>query len=93
MKKIANDHKDMSLVLMDNITEIEKIRKKLHELSITDEITRVYNRGFIFEAIKKETKRSEKTDKTYSLMFIDTDFFKKVNDTCRHGEGDVLLKK
>jgi diguanylate cyclase (GGDEF)-like protein len=92
-KKISYDNKDMSLILLDDITEIEKNRKKLHELSITDELTGVYNRRFIFETINKEIKRSERSGGTYSLMLIDIDFFKKVNDLCGHLEGDNILRK
>ncbi|WP_320047768.1 GGDEF domain-containing protein [uncultured Ilyobacter sp.] len=91
-KKISYDNKDMSLVLIDDITKIEKSRKKLHELSITDELTGIYNRRFIFESIKKEINRSERTGGIYSLMLIDIDFFKKINDLCGHVEGDVVLK-
>ncbi|WP_319201210.1 GGDEF domain-containing protein [uncultured Ilyobacter sp.] len=91
-KKIAYGNQDMSLVLIDDITEIEKSRKKLHQLSITDELTGVYNRRFIFESIRKEISRSERTGGIYSLMLIDIDFFKKVNDLCGHVEGDAVLK-
>lgn len=91
-KKIVYDNKDMSLVLIDDITDIEKSRKKLHQLSITDELTGVYNRRFIFETIKKEIERSDRTGGTYTLMLIDIDFFKKVNDLCGHVQGDVVLK-
>jgi len=91
-KKIAYNNKDMSLVLIDDITEIEKSRKKLHELSITDELTGIYNRRFIFESIKKEISRSERNGGIYSLMLIDIDFFKKVNDLCGHLGGDEVLK-
>jgi diguanylate cyclase (GGDEF)-like protein len=59
----------------------------------TDSLTRIYNKGYLLEALDAEFKRAKALHTDFSLLFFDLDFFKKVNDTYGHDAGDYVLKE
>lgn len=63
------------------------------KLSITDELTKVYNTRYFLNAIKKIFEKSQRNNDYFSLLIIDIDFFKKFNDTYGHKIGDLVLQK
>lgn len=71
---------------------IEK-NKELQVLSITDSLTGLFNRKYIMEILTNEVARSRRNKRPFAVMMIDTDHFKKYNDTYGHQAGDDLLKK
>ena len=60
-------------------------------LSVTDDLTRLYNSRFLNQALRRETKRAVRTGQRLSLLFIDLDGFKAVNDTYGHMHGSRAL--
>jgi diguanylate cyclase (GGDEF)-like protein len=66
---------------------------QLRDLSIRDGLTGVYNRRHFDEVLLAEWKRSIRTRKPLSLLLIDVDCFKELNDRYGHPEGDECLKK
>lgn len=66
---------------------------RLRDLSIRDGLTGIYNRRHFDEMLLAEWKRSIRTQKPMSLLLIDVDCFKKLNDRYGHPEGDECLKK
>jgi diguanylate cyclase (GGDEF)-like protein len=66
---------------------------QLRDLSIRDGLTGVYNRRHFDEVLLAEWKRSIRTQKPLSLLLIDVDCFKELNDRYGHPEGDECLKK
>ena len=68
--------------------------KLLHEKSIRDSLTNLYNHQYVIDIIKEEVDKAKKCidRKELSLMMIDIDYFKKVNDTYGHQFGDSVLK-
>jgi diguanylate cyclase (GGDEF)-like protein len=70
-----------------------EILKKLQELVITDDLTKLYNLRHFYDRLKTETDRSSRYRHPVSLLFIDIDSFKHYNDTYGHIEGDKLLIK
>ncbi len=67
-------------------------REKLKQLSITDELTQLYNRRYLFGSLKLELSRSQRYRYCLSLAILDIDGFKAYNDTYGHLQGDELLK-
>ena len=66
---------------------------QLRDLSIRDGLTNIYNRRHFDEVLLSEWKRSMRTEKPLSLLLIDVDCFKELNDRYGHPEGDECLKK
>ncbi|NCB13153.1 MAG: diguanylate cyclase, partial [Erysipelotrichia bacterium] len=67
-------------------------KKHIEELSITDELTKIYNRRFFNIKIKEEINRAKRDKKEICLIMLDIDFFKQYNDTYGHQEGDIVIK-
>ncbi|MDG4812585.1 diguanylate cyclase [Hydrogenovibrio sp. 3SP14C1] len=68
-------------------------RKRNEQLSITDELTGLYNRRYFNLLIKQEINRAKREKRSLSVAMMDIDFFKKINDTRGHQEGDEVLKQ
>ncbi|MBN2875199.1 MAG: diguanylate cyclase [Spirochaetales bacterium] len=68
-------------------------RKRLHIMSSTDSLTGLCNRRTISAVLEHELQRYERYKTPLSVMIIDIDDFKQVNDTYGHEEGDKVLKK
>jgi len=66
--------------------------EKLHQLSSRDELTGVMNRRALKEALDERLLNQTRTGMAGSLLFIDLDYFKEVNDTLGHKVGDQALK-
>ena len=74
--------------------ELRRINQQLHEKTIRDGLTKLYNHQYSVEIIQREIGIFEKGiyNDGISLMMIDIDFFKKVNDTYGHLFGDYVLE-
>src|SRR3954469_6481304 len=59
------------------------ILKRAEALSVTDDLTRLYNSRYLNQVLRRETKRASRSSRPLSLLFIDLDGFKSIND--RHG--------
>lgn len=67
--------------------------EEINKLVITDPLTGLFNRRYIEEEIQKEIARSQRYERPLSVMVLDLDNFKLVNDTFGHKYGDEILKK
>jgi len=72
--------------------ELKCANEKLRELAFRDGLTNLYNRRFFQELLDKELQRVERYSHSLSFMMIDIDYFKKINDTYGHPQGDVVLR-
>ncbi|MBA3012396.1 MAG: transporter substrate-binding domain-containing protein [Proteobacteria bacterium] len=73
----------------------EKLSQKTQELehiSVTDSLTEIFNRRHIEATFELELKRSRRHGRELSIILLDIDFFKTVNDTFGHQTGDTVLK-
>lgn len=66
--------------------------EELKHLSVKDPLTELYNRRFLAERLPQEIKRASRYGRNLSLIMLDIDHFKLVNDTHGHGAGDAVLK-
>lgn len=74
----------------------EKLRlnnEKLALLTLKDELTKSFNRRYMTQKITEELARSQRNNSHFSLLMLDIDHFKAINDSLGHAAGDKLLKK
>jgi len=81
------------LTLLGNSIVLDIENARLYRLSITDPLTKVYNRQFMFTKLPEEISRSSRYGTPLSIILFDVDFFKKFNDTYGHNAGDYVLKQ
>ena len=60
--------------------------------SITDPLTGIYNRRYLDHRLEEEVSRSQRYNLPFSMLMLDIDHFKRVNDTHGHQAGDLILK-
>jgi len=75
------------------IQKQEKLTEKITSLSEIDHLTEMYNRRKITELFDSEYVRYKRYKYPLSIMIIDIDFFKKINDRYGHNQGDITLKE
>jgi len=73
--------------------QLEKMNADLQLLSITDPLTGLYNRHKVDAELANEFSRASRYGGTFSLLILDIDWFKKVNDDYGHQAGDSVLKE
>ncbi|MBP7901532.1 MAG: diguanylate cyclase [Spirochaetes bacterium] len=66
---------------------------EVKQLAITDVLTSVYNRRHTMERLEDEIEKSKRYENPLSVMMIDVDHFKRINDEFGHLSGDMVLKK
>lgn len=72
---------------------LKNLNKKLEQMSITDNLTGLFNRYRMDESLRQELERSRRYGSPFSLILLDIDNFKSVNDEFGHNTGDQVLKK
>ncbi len=73
--------------------ELESMNGQLRQLSKTDFLTELNNRGTWEDALSHEFKRLKRSGHSSSLLMCDIDHFKRINDTYGHAAGDVVIKQ
>ncbi len=72
--------------------EVKKRTQELEKLSVTDKLTGIYNRVKLDSMLNFYIDNHKRYQHTFSLLIIDIDYFKKINDTHGHLKGDDILK-
>jgi diguanylate cyclase (GGDEF)-like protein/PAS domain S-box-containing protein len=75
------------------VTERRHLEEELRNLAVTDPLTGVYNRRHFLEELQREMSRSDRSACPFSLIMLDVDHFKGVNDRFGHEAGDRVLKE
>jgi len=78
--------------LQAQLLEIQQLHTQLHEQAMRDSLTGLYNRRYLNDVLEREVARARRETYPLSLMMIDLDHFKKVNDTYGHQAGDEVLR-
>jgi diguanylate cyclase (GGDEF)-like protein len=71
---------------------IGKREQMITDLALTDELTALYNKRYFKNRLEQEFKRHQRSASPFSVILIDLDFFKRVNDQFGHPAGDEVLK-
>ncbi|QZY54209.1 GGDEF domain-containing protein [Crassaminicella profunda] len=77
--------------LKEKTFQIQKMNEQLKELSTRDGLTNIYNRRKLDEVLAYEYNRANRHCKAFSVILLDLDLFKSVNDTYGHNIGDKVL--
>lgn len=75
-----------------DISQRKKAEEKLRILATTDELTSLWNRRYFLEALQREIKRVKRYGQPLSLLMMDIDHFKCINDEHGHDVGDQVLR-
>ena len=84
---------DMTLELRRTNRRLESAQSKLRRMVITDPLTGCRNRRFFDEIIGRELQRHRRYEIPMSVLFVDVDRFKAINDTLGHEAGDRVLRE
>ncbi|MBE9531974.1 MAG: sensor domain-containing diguanylate cyclase [Proteobacteria bacterium] len=82
-----------SLKNANRFEELKKEKEKLKEISISDPLTGIYNHNYFYQRLEEEFGRASRYGMPLSVVMMDIDNFKKINDTFGHRVGDKVLKK
>ena len=80
---------DQAAIAIENA----QLFKEMEKLAITDSLTGLYNRRYFFAFAENEIERSKRYNKHLSIIMMDIDHFKKINDRFGHQIGDQVLKE
>lgn len=75
------------------VEERKEMERRLLELTITDDLTKLFNSRHFFQQIQSEIDRASRYNHPLSLLLLDVDNFKYYNDTYGHLEGDKMLSR
>ncbi|RIW28812.1 diguanylate cyclase [Bacillus salacetis] len=79
------------LMIFNDITEVKKLQGQLEKLAYYDELTGIFNRRAFFQQCQQNFEDAKRESVPYTVLLMDIDFFKRVNDTYGHFTGDQLL--
>jgi diguanylate cyclase (GGDEF)-like protein len=74
-------------IALDNALRVQRAEA----LSVTDDLTNLYNSRYLSQVLRRETKRASRSGRPLSLLFVDLDGFKSINDTYGHLYGSRAL--
>jgi diguanylate cyclase (GGDEF)-like protein len=83
---------DANSDLQSRMTEIERLHDELSEQATRDPLTGLHNRRYLAEQLDRELSRAGRSLSPISLIMLDIDHFKTVNDTQGHAAGDEVLR-
>jgi len=79
--------------ILDLESSLQKSLEEIKQLSIRDPLTGMFNRGYLDQHLPNEIRRADRYVHDFSLIMMDLDHFKKINDTWGHQAGDAVLQQ
>jgi diguanylate cyclase (GGDEF)-like protein len=83
----------LSFITLMLVRHNEQNIERLAHLSIIDPLTKAYNRGYLKDVMVSEINRCRRNNQTLTVIMLDIDYFKMLNDTCGHLFGDSVLEQ
>ena len=78
---------------VSDISDLKRVEEELRALSITDALTGIHNRRYFQDRLKAEMVRLNRTSGALSVIMLDIDHFKRINDQYGHAVGDGVLQE
>jgi diguanylate cyclase (GGDEF)-like protein len=91
--ELQASHENLERRVRERTRELVEANARLETLAITDPLTGAFNRRRLFELLDGERQRVLRGGEVMSLLMLDIDFFKKINDTYGHAAGDAVLRE
>lgn len=91
-REIERKNKELERKVKERTLELENANKSLNDMLYQDTLTGLPNRRYVMEQVQKMIDNFERYGEIFSILFIDVDKFKQVNDTYGHENGDKVLK-
>jgi len=92
VNELKETMKEQLIVLKTTLNQLKEKNIKLNKLSNTDELTKIANRRYFNSIFKKQLEISKRNNSIFSLIVIDIDHFKNINDSFGHDKWDIVLK-
>ena len=95
LARIARTLKALALKRMNNelVAELRQKNTVLEQLSIFDPLTQLHNHAYFHDSLDREVRRAGRQKSSFSILMIDIDGFKQVNDGLGHHAGDEVLRR
>ena len=78
---------------MGLMKKLDKAQERIKEMAVTDDLTGLYNRRFLYSQLRDEMERAKRLNLNLSCVLLDIDLFKQINDSHGHPAGDLVLKR
>lgn len=91
VQELRRMNEELEQTVAERTRELVEKNRELEELSVTDRLTRLYNRLFLDRVLEREFAAAGRTGRSFALILLDLDRFKRVNDTYGHHVGDEVL--
>jgi diguanylate cyclase (GGDEF)-like protein len=92
LSQIGKAFDEMAETLQERKKRIDNAIVSLHQRSISDTLTGLHNRRFLYETLPREIVRAKRNGTTIGVIIVDLDHFKRINDTYGHEAGDMALR-
>ena len=94
LQKALQSHiADLDSLVAERTAQLELMVEEVKRLSLTDALTGCYNRRALDERLATEIERSKRYGRALSVVFMDLDHFKRINDEYGHVTGDAVLRE
>ena len=82
----------VAYIALTHMAVEDRLRESLHHAAFRDSLTQLYNRRYVFNVLRDELKKFRRYAEPFSVMLIDADHFKRINDRFGHPAGDAALQ-
>jgi diguanylate cyclase (GGDEF)-like protein len=93
ISRLGDAFDQMAQALQDRDAELQQALRESRELAITDPLTGLHNRRYLWELLGRELLKARRTRAPVAAILADIDHFKRFNDTWGHEAGDLVLKR